>query len=171
MRALAWDVHDASGIDVKTIGASTWVPSGIVLSGGMPRRKLHRLARERVNDTPVPSGITWIKGKGVIGRCWRDQREQLHDAERLFVSHGNCSRRDWDALGEDERMGMSHGEFQKIAGKYGTVIAVPLIGRGEKVIGVVALDAPMGTISQLSSPDVTQAIGAAARVVSQLITK
>ena len=67
------------------------------------------------------------------------------------------------------RRGLSYDEYQRIANKYGTVIAMPLL-RQEKVIGVVALDAPPGSHRQLCDPVITNTVGATAELIMNILT-
>lgn len=169
MRGLPWTVNALTHIDVKPLGASAWVVRGWTIEGWRPRRKLHRLARERVNDMPAPSGITWTKGKGVIGRCWETGQAEVHDAGSLHARLQDVRRADWDKVPNEDRRRLKYGEYQKIGAKYGTVIVVPILDKHESVIGVVSLDAPPGHHVQLSMPEVLEAVGGAASVVSQLL--
>lgn len=182
LRALAWGVHDdvralaaapgavtatAAAADelVRTLGCSVWIVGG----GRFRSRQLVRIGRERVNRRPVPSHITWTIDKGVIGACWRTGQEQVVDTSAYDAAHAHLGRADWDALDAQERRGLTYDEYQRIATKYGTVIAMPLL-RQETVVGVVALDAPPGSYHQLCHPVVTNTVGATAELIMNILT-
>lgn len=165
MRALPWAVNELTGAPVRPLGASTWVVVGF-----WRFKRLYRLARERVDDIPTPSEIRWTKGKGVIGMCWNTGREQVIDTGSLYAEYAGCDQASWNMAPAEVRSGMSHRDFTRIEGKYGTVVAVPVTCKGEKVIGVVALDAPPGHHEELADPAVVEAVGHAAVVVANLLT-
>ena len=179
LRALAWGVHDdvqkltaadrpevlAATDLVRMLGCSVWV-----VAGALSRRKeLVRIGRERVNRRPVPSNISWTIDKGIIGTCWRTGQEQVVDTSAYDATHAHLSRRQWDELSAHERRGLTHDEYQRIANKYGTVIAMPLL-RGEQVVGVVALDAPPNSFGRLGHPVVTNTVGATAELIMNILT-
>lgn len=168
LRMLPWAAHDLTDgeVPVRPLGASAWL---IVLT--LRGQRLHRIARERINQTPGPSKIRWTKGKGVIGSCWKTGKDACYHAEAFDTLHGGDTRTDWDELDHDTRMGLAFDEYVQVRGKYGTVIAVPLTDRRrDKIIGVVALDAPRGWHEWLKQPKVTQAVADAAGTVANLVT-
>jgi hypothetical protein len=191
LRALAWGVHDdvrtlASGSTtapgttapgttpaaaaaadelVRTLGCSVWIVGG----GRFRAQQLVRIGRERVNRRPVPSHITWTVDKGIIGACWRTGQEQVVDTSAYDATHAHLTRAEWDALDAGTRRGLTYDEYQRIATKYGTVIAMPLL-RQETVVGVVALDAPPGSYRQLCHPVVTNTVGATAELIMNILT-
>lgn len=169
MRGLPWTVHDTcgQGVPVREIGASAW------LAVNLGRWSwLYRLSRERFSPSPQASNIRWSKGKGVIGQCWRDEREKIintEDHDKHWTDRTQTEWDNWTGPGFDTRMGLSWAEFQKITGKYGTVVAVPIKDGNEKVIGVVAVDGPPGYHVQLACKEVKEDVTRAAALVAQLL--
>lgn len=168
LKVLVWDVHELTDIDVRTLGASAWMVQGF-----WPFSWLHRLGRERFSAVPPPSRIRWTKGKGHIGRCWETGQQvvanvKARDSEQQSIS----SAAEWGALPQDRRMGMSFKEYERIRRKYGTVIAMPVTDgkRGNRVVGVISLDAPPGAgHRQLVTPAVLEKVGQAADAVAAFI--
>ncbi len=166
LRGLPWTVHELTDqrVPVRPLGASAWV-----VTPWWPFQRLKRIAHERVNETPGPSQVRWTKGKGVIGHCWAMGREQTVNTGAFDQAHARCTREEWDRLDVKTRRGMTYKDYRQVRGKYGTVIAVPMFDQQERMIGVVALDSPVGFHEHLSTPSVIEAVGAAAGVVSSLI--
>jgi hypothetical protein len=168
LRGLPWAVHESTKgrVPVPPLGASAWV-----IRGWGPFRHLRRIGRERVNDTPGPSNILWTKGKGVIGRTWQTGQVECANTGAFDTQYGQHQQAEWDRLDHDARGGLSYKEYVQIRGKYGTVIAVPMVNRRDgQLLGVVALDGPPGCHEDLSEPKIIQSVGRAAGVVSILIT-
>ena len=166
LRGLPWTVHELTNgkVPVQPLGASAWV-----VTPWWPFQRLHRIAHERINEMPGPSGIRWSKGKGVIGHCWDQGREQIVDSGTFDKGHEDWTQDRWDRLDVKTRRGLSYKDYKKIRGKYGTVIAIPMFDRRERVRGVVVLDAPPGYHPLLKSPVVIEAVCAASGVVSKLL--
>ncbi len=109
--------------------------------GGWWSKAHIRLAKVRLGGSPS-SGITWSKGKGVIGRCWDTQSVQCVDLTAAFAPYRSYSKERWEALGAEVRYGLSFEDFQRIGHKYGVVAAVPIIDSKDKYVGCVTLDTP-----------------------------
>ena len=166
LRALPWAVHDLTdgAVPVPVLGASAWR----IRSVG-PFHRLRRVARERVKDEPGPSGITWTRGKGVVGRCWAQGRMQVVDVDDLWSSYLDCDEPTWELAPEDVRMELTFAEFQRIRGKYGTVVAAPVFDEDENMIGCVTLDAPFGHHDALKQDRVLSEVAVTARTVGALL--
>lgn len=168
MRALPFTIEAiCPGVPIRDIGASTW----LVRQAGR-WSWLSRLSRERFSPLPQASNIRWTKGKGVIGQCWAEEREKIVSTEAHDLAWTGKTQADWDGWngpGPDTRMGLSWADYQKIRGKYGTVVAVPVKDGNEKVIGVVAVDGPPGHHALLSSKEVEREVTRAADLVAQLL--
>jgi len=127
---------------VKHAGAQ-WLDIGIQafqVSGRWPRReRQERIAKVRLR--PVSSsGVSWEKGKGVIGRCWATHAPQYEDLEAHFAEYNGFGADEWNALPEGVRFGLSFDDFQRLKGKYGTVAAVPIKDAIGKYLGCVTAD-------------------------------
>ncbi len=168
LRSLPWSINQQTdgAVPVPPLGASAWL-----VKGYGKRQALKRIGRERVQDTPGPSNVKWIKGKGALGRCWELERAQVIDTGKIDARWGKCSQDDWEQkCRPDTRMGLTYEEFRKVTGKYGTVIAVPMFdARNDKVIGCVSLDAPAGLHLQLVNADAEAAVASAAVVIAALL--
>ncbi len=178
---MAWSVHDdvhaqpaAAGDPadprpvhelVRTLGCSAWIVTG----GGLRPQRLCRIGRERVDARPVPSSIDWTIGKGIIGKCWETGQEQVVDTSVFDREHSAVTRSQWDALDVATRRALSYDEYHRIRFKYGTVIAMPLL-RQEKVVGVVALDAPPGVHHRVDHPVIINTVGATAELIMNILT-
>lgn len=136
--------------DLLSAGATTAVWSGLLLGIAVSLRG-SRLTRHYPPDTVLNAALVsnW-SGLGSSG-------------------HKDCSEDEWDAVRETTRRGLSHGDYIKITGKYGTVIAVPLTTRDGKIMGVVALDAPVGFHAQLSNSKVSEAVALTAMLIRNLL--
>ncbi len=165
LRSLNKEVAKVVEDDKKAdkLGASAYV-----VRGWGPVQWLHRIERERVADLPVPSGITWRPGKGVIGLCVSQSKEQNFDAGAFKAKYRKYTKEQWKKLDRDTRMDLRYDEFQRIHDKYGTVIAVPMM-KGERVIGCVSFDAPEGLHRHLKDADVVDAVAAAAATVAGIV--
>lgn len=123
-----------------------WQDTGIqafLLTSWGKRRRHTRIAKIRLSSIPA-SGVRWTKGKGVIGRCWETRREQWAQLDGEFAQLSSRSRLQWLTLTARETYGLTYDEFQTIGTKYGTVAAVPIIGRNDEYIGCITLDTPSG---------------------------
>ncbi len=166
LRGLPWAIHRIDpSVPVSVLGASAWI-----IKGWGRWQRLERIGRERVNDSPGPTNITWTKGKGVVGRCWQDEQPMIIDTGRIDERWGNCTAQQWAKVREDTRMGLSHEKFRKVTGKYGTVVAVPMYDAGSHdMIGCVTLDAPKGLHDKLQAVDAAGETAATAAVIANFI--
>lgn len=165
LRALTWTVAELiPGAQVRPLGASAFIVAGVP-----GYRWLHRVGHERVNSVPGPTiGVRWTKGKGIIGQVWMEGREECAGSEAFDAAHSGDNEATWDALDLATRRGLSWAEYQKIKGKYGTVIAVPIV-LDQEVVGVVALDTPAGYTPSIATAGVVQAVGDAATTIGYLV--
>jgi hypothetical protein len=167
LKTLVWAVSDETGLDPRMLGASAWS-----LVGVWRFKWLYRLAREHYLSDPPPSQIWWTPGKGIIGRCVATGQKQIVNVRTIDTQLSQLvTAEEWGALPDERRMGLSFKEYEKIRGKYGTVVAMPIIdpARGHRVIGVVSLDAPTGNHGKVSRPAVVEKVGQAAASVAQWI--
>jgi hypothetical protein len=105
------------------------------------------LRRERENAFPPPSGITWTKGKGLVGRCWAESRVVVEDLRDIASQHKDCAQSQFEALPGNQKMGLTYEEFRTIIGKYSSVLVTPIMAGGE-VVGCLSIDLPMGVGSR-----------------------
>jgi len=148
-----WAVVDATGADPRDLALAAYRVDRPVLGSA----KLSRVHRVRARRRPVASGVRWAPGKGVIGEC---------------VSTGAVVARDVSLSDADsDTQGLSPREFEAVRGKYGVVVAVPLVddgGESSAVTGCLALDAPVGTLARFTTPEVLAVLEASSRALQRL---
>lgn len=97
----------------------------------------------KVRLRPIPSsGVRWVKGKGLIGRCWETQQPQFLDVAAHFRDHEHLSAEAFEALPEATRFGLTFNDFQRLRGKYGMIAASPLVDDAGRYRGCVTADFP-----------------------------
>lgn len=187
LRSVAYTVQDLTDLDTRELGlalyllrADRWPPGaalanllGALLPGRRADRlRLVRVVRERASRRPTASGVIWRPGKGVIGLCVSTGEVVGQDVAALTGAWRAVPRERWQAVPESVRDGFSWGEFRSLAGKYGSVLAAPLIqdaATGSEVIGCVSLDGPDSSFGLLWTPDVRSALAQAADTLRVLV--
>lgn len=169
LRALAFDVQDATGIDVRELGVSAYA---VRRSRWTPwRHELVRLHRERAAWGRASAGIRWRPGKGVLGRCVAQSKDVAVDLAALDLALAGVMRKQWPSLNEEQRLGLSWREYQKARGRYGVVLASPIIddrGWHAEVVGCVVVDAPPGSRKKLTRDEVRERIASAGTAILRL---
>lgn len=170
LRALAFDLQDATGLDVRDLSLGVylrrraiWVPW---------RERLVRIHRERATSRPVTSGVRWSPGKGVVGRCVAEGQDIGVDLTELDASISEVSREKWATIDPELRLGLSWKEYQRVRGKYGVVLASPIIddtGSPARVVGCVSLDAPAGTRDRVTRDDIRERVASAGTAIFRLV--
>ena len=128
-----------------------------------------RLAKVRLVPM-ASSGVSWVKGKGLIGRCWETRKPHFVDLDAHFAAHANVKQWDWDLLSSETRYGLTFEDFQRLRGKYGFVAAVPIIARNDKYLGCVTVDMPPGAAARLTDREaVLESLATAAGLVRELL--
>jgi hypothetical protein len=88
-----------------------------------------RIFRLRLESNPRPTHILWTKGKGVLGKCWRDGHWAGLDHAVHFRDAMDCqTRRDWKKLPKVVRVGLRWKDFKQIR-DYEYVEAHPMIDK------------------------------------------
>lgn len=180
LRSLVYTVQDLTDLDAREVGvalyllrADRWPPTAALanLAGALvpgrhaTRLRLVRVVRERASRRPTASGVVWRPGKGVIGLCVRTGEVVGQDVGAVTAPWRGVTHDRWHAVPAAVRDGFGWADFHALAGKYGTVLAAPLIDdapTGSQVIGCVSLDGPAGSFDLLWSPDVRSALAQAA---------
>ncbi|WP_432495848.1 hypothetical protein [Kineococcus gypseus] len=119
----------------------------------------------------MASGTAWAPGKGVIGRCVAEGRVVAEDLAAADAALGDVDAAGWQRLPADVRQGLTHEEHRRLRGRYGVVVAVPLVddsGPVSAVTGCLALDGPAGALAQLGGPAVLGVLEATGRAVARL---
>ena len=68
---------------------------------------------------------------------------------------------------------MPEDEFQRVRGKYGVVLATPMIKEtplGSRVVGCVSVDAPADAFAAMSSDEVRGLVAAAAVTLAAVVS-
>jgi len=165
-------VSDLTGYNKWGVGVTAW---GVKRRGFRRTPVLERLGRRRFTDRPAPSNITWTKGKGIIGLCWEREAEVHKDLRGACARYpqGNITASRFAEITEDLRQGMSLEELQKMIGKYGEVLAVPMKDRNGSFIGCIAVDIPIDDcgdgLPRLGKVSVRHVAATTAAVVSRVI--
>jgi hypothetical protein len=170
LRALAFDLQDATGIDVRELGVSAYVRRR---SRWCPwREELVRLHRERAVWCRATAGIRWRPGKGVVGRCVAQSKDVAVDLAALDMSLGAVTREQWPSVDPKLRLGLSWREYERVRDKYGVVFASPIIddrGPHAMVVGCVAVDAPAGSRKKITRDEVRERVATAGTAILRLV--
>jgi hypothetical protein len=104
-------------------------------------RELERVRTVRLGALPALRQISFYKGKGVVGNCWRMNDEVIVDNETRY--NNVQSETDWLALDPIERDGFSYQEFVRVRDR-GVILASPVRNDQQRFIGCVSLDVKTG---------------------------
>lgn len=164
---LSKTVADTTGVSPMDVGVSVYVVGRRRFIFWPPLLK--RVVRQRLSNSPLPSGITWTKAKGAIGQAWAGHA-QVHTDWTQVIQVWNASTRDEAAfisLDAQYRTGLNFDEFRVIVDKYGEILATPILEEnGGRCFGVVAVELPhtvpnVGTLLDTSTVRETTAQTAA----------
>jgi hypothetical protein len=169
LRTAMYSISEQTKISPRRLGVALYVverdrwPS---LGLGRPRRRerLVRVFRDRSRERRGSASTVWRPGKGVIGRCVKNGKDEWLDITQEWDFYKGYTKEQWDALPDDARLGLTYEEFVRHEGRHGFVLATPvLVDHG--VVGCVALDGPPGSAAKLSTAAVRGELGAAADIV------
>ncbi|WP_432536763.1 hypothetical protein [Kineococcus arenarius] len=169
LHAVLWGVVDATGLDARELAVAAYRLHRSAWPG-RPARLL-RLHRVRAGRRPAASGTRWAPGKGVIGRCVADGEVVAVDLAAAEATVGDVDAAEWQRLPAAARQGLTLVEHRRLRGKYGAVVAVPLVddtGPVSAVVGCLALDGPAGSLPQLTTPAVLGLLEATGRALRRL---
>ncbi|KRD07782.1 hypothetical protein ASE48_10115 [Mycobacterium sp. Root265] len=137
------------GIHVFDLGVSVFKISRVwfLWCGVIPwsEKRLVRIVRLRLSDSPNESNVRWTKGKGAIGVCWQSNVAVHHDRRADAATWGKNGQYPSEAqfadLQDDQKRGMNREEFIQTIDKYGEILAVPMVTphKGEQ-LGVLSVD-------------------------------
>lgn len=153
MQPVALRVQDLTGIDVRDLGLAAYAleQPGWWWWPWQPR--LRRMYRVRPKIAAV-SHVDWRPGKGVMGVCVDQGQDVAEDIAALDDSLRGESRAGWDP---SRVHGLSYDEWLDTRGKYGVILATPILGEdpsGSTVIGVLVLDGPAGSFATIVTDEV-----------------
>jgi hypothetical protein len=169
-------------VKLEDLGVSVFLvqPHGLELERFRVKRRerLVRIVRFRLKDSPQPSDVDWVRGKGVIGKCWEQQRPVHQHLAPLAKSWARKQVTDaaWDQMAERARQGFSRDEFVTTLNKYAEIVAVPIKDEHGGFLGCISVDLAMTSEhaqhgSLLSEPGVEAAIATAAEIVAGTLSQ
>jgi hypothetical protein len=157
-------------------GGAKWLDIGVqafVVAGRWPRgQRQERIAKARLRPV-ASSGVSWEKGKGMIGRCWETHAQQYADLETHFAPYEHLDKEAWEALPAALRYSLSYEDFQHLKGKYGVIAAVPIMDRKDRYVGCVTADtAPRaGEPQTLIKSEILGSLASAAELVAGVLER
>lgn len=163
------ELEEHTGISTRRLGIDAYRVHRPVLP--FRRVRLERLLRLKL-IVAVSSGITWRPGVGVVGQCVERGEDVVENLALLDEQLANVGEDEWKTLPTDVTYGLSYEEHRKVRGKYGVVLATPMIKEtpyGSRVIGCVAIDAPAEGFAALASDEVRGLVAAAAVTLASLV--
>ncbi|MGH8775777.1 MAG: hypothetical protein ACRDWI_11570 [Jiangellaceae bacterium] len=167
---LLLELEEATGINARQLGVAAYRISTPPWPLGKPR--LERMLRLQLLIR-VSSGIAWRPGVGVIGQCVQRGEDVVENLAALDEQLADVPRHDWASLGDDLTYGFSYEQFQGVRGKYGVVLASPMIKEaplGSRVIGCVSVDAPADAFERLADEEVRGLVAAAAVTLAAIVS-
>lgn len=155
-----------TGLNADATGLSIMICPRPVL----PLSALRRVARWPLGRPPATSRIRWTRGKGVVGRCWKEGQNLFIPTGDLYEENPTQKRREWRKLPREVRMRISHREIGRIRGKYLAVLAVPILDWANNVVGVMAVDVRKGSADLLQSDAVAAIVEESAEQIGAMVT-
>lgn len=134
------------------------------------RLKQVRLSKLRLGAIPA-SGITWTKGKGLIGRCWDTKAPQWEKLNLHFAPFMTLTRAEWESYSPERVYGLSYDDFQATKGKFGLVAAVPIIGTTGQYLGCITMDTPASSSNRIDKNKAIQSLSLTADLVKTIIER
>jgi hypothetical protein len=123
------------GVQLRNVGVHIWTMAGPPFARYLKRSSSFLLAGDRER-----SGITWVKGKGVVGAAWQEGTTVIRDIDG--IRDKASSRTAYEALAMEETMNLTWEEFRRTP-FYRAVSAIPLYrraGAGSQLRGILAID-------------------------------
>jgi hypothetical protein len=167
---LLLELEEATGINARQLGVAAYRIRTPVWP--FAKERLERLLRLQL-IIRVASGITWRPGVGVIGQCVARGEDVVENVATLDEQLASVPPADWERLGEDLTYGFTYAEFQRVRGKYGVVLASPMIKEtplGSRVIGCISVDAPPGSFQALAADEIRGLVAAAAVTLAAVVS-
>ncbi len=122
-------------VQLRNVGVHIWTTAGPPFAPYLKRSCSFLLAGDRER-----SGITWVKGKGVVGAAWEDAVTVTRDIDAIRAKVS--TRAAYEALTSEETMNLTWEEFRRTP-YYRAVSAIPLYrraGGGSEPHGILAID-------------------------------
>jgi hypothetical protein len=124
-----------ANVQLRNVGVHIWTTSGPPFARYLRRSSSFLLAGDRER-----SGITWVKGKGVVGAAWEDGVTVTRDIDAVRAKASTLAA--YEALSIEETMNLTWEEFRRTP-HYRAVSAIPLYrraGGGSQLRGILAID-------------------------------
>ena len=131
-------ISEESQVPIKDLGANVF----LVSRSKVRKKRLERIERVRLSETPLPSNVAWFEGKGLIGRCWNNERVEHVSWSKIARrwSGKDISEERWGSIPDADKQGFTKAEFVSMVGKYAEILAVPLQDANDKFMGCLAID-------------------------------
>lgn len=155
MSSCAVQIHQQADIPVASLGVSLWVvhcprrrPSALLSAflGGEqcpPERFLWRVERYRASN-PTATSEEWASGRGVIGRCVKENAQAFRDYRPLQRQHpldSEISKAQWKTIQKEGRDdGFAQKDFLRLIHRYEQVFAYPITDGDGRIVGCVSVD-------------------------------
>lgn len=123
---------------------------------------LELLEESRLKSRPARSGVIWTKGKGVIGLCWKTGREVIANLDTAHNGLAGCTAEQWSQQPDTTTFGLPWEDFNRTVGKYGIIVAVPIVLSGPGFLGCVVVGGAPGQSAGLDTEEVLELVHAAA---------
>jgi hypothetical protein len=165
------ELEESTDISTRSLAVAAYRLRPRILPGRPPR--LERLVRLQL-VIRVSSGVAWRKGVGVIGQCVERGEDVVENLVALEAQLDQHPESEWRALPTDLTYGFTYPEYLRIRGKYGVVLATPMIREtplGSRVIGCVAVDAPEDAFEALARDETRGLVAAAAVPLAAIISQ
>jgi hypothetical protein len=135
-RSIARAVSQTTKINQDRVGVHVWAVAG-------PPGLRHLVRRVKYGSVVVErpeSGVTWRRGRGALGICWRTETQDVWDLEDL-QSRAPTRQAFCVSLTPDERMGLTWSEFSNTK-HYTAVWVQPIFksGGGSRITGCLSVD-------------------------------
>ncbi|MGW1515733.1 hypothetical protein [Streptomyces sp. NPDC002287] len=167
LSATGFEIQDITGIDSRNLGLAAYHVDKWGPWVWPWQERLERLVRVRPKQTGV-SGVRWRPGVGIVGQCVEQGKDICEDLSVFDSQLQNVTRQQWESLPREDRMGLTYGEYLSVRGKFGAVLASPIIDRnGSGVLGCVSVDGPSMAFVHFSGQQVREALAAAADELAQ----
>lgn len=165
------ELEEETGISARKLGVAAYRVRRSPVPFRRPR--LERLLRIQL-VVSVSSGVTWRPGVGVVGQCVERGEDVVENLALLDEHLADVEADEWSSVPSDLTYGFSYEEYRHVRGKYGVVMATPMIKEtrfGSKVIGCVAVDAPEDGFEAMAAEEVRGLVAAAAVTLASLIAR
>ncbi len=153
LQPVALRVQDLTGIDVRDLGLSAYAVRHVGWWVWPWQPRLRRMYRVRPKIAAV-SWVDWRPGKGVMGSCVARGQDVAEDVAALEDLLKDETAATWDPA---RAHGLTYPEWLDTRGKYGVILATPILGSdaaGSFVQGVLVLDGPAGAFATIVTDEV-----------------